>query len=263
MRTACIVLGDGTERVAGRLAERLTSPAEEVTVLACRGKGGLRPLVESAFRSYDGLVFFMALGIVVRMIAPLLRGKHEDPAVVVVDDEARFAVSALSGHEGGANRLAFRVAAALDAVPVVTTGSDTRRKIIVGIGCRRGVDAEEVRRAILAALERAGIETDQVRLATTVDLKRNEKGLVDACAALDLPPLFVPSDEIARWSGGGSDSDVVRRHLGLKGVSEQCALIMGRRAELILEKTTFGRVTVALVREDSRSSGSAPVTTAT
>ena len=61
----------------------------------------LQQLIHQIFKQYDGLVFVMAMGIVVRVIAPLVRDKHTDPAVVVVDDVGRFVISMLSGHEGG------------------------------------------------------------------------------------------------------------------------------------------------------------------
>lgn len=76
------------------------------------------------FHAFTGHVCFMATGIVVRMIAPLLLGKTRDPAVVVVDEAARHAVSLISGHLGGANRLAREVAAILGAAPVITTATD-------------------------------------------------------------------------------------------------------------------------------------------
>ncbi len=86
-----------------------------------------------AWGAYDGLVYLVSLGAVVRTVAPLLKSKDEDPAVVVVDDAARFAISVLSGHVGGANALTERVAAALGAQAVVTTASDARATLSVDI----------------------------------------------------------------------------------------------------------------------------------
>jgi len=84
----------------------------------------LKDLLREAFQTYDGLVCIMATGIVVRLLAPFLQGKAVDPAVVVVDETGRFAVSLLSGHLGGANRLAEQVAKAVGGQAVITTATD-------------------------------------------------------------------------------------------------------------------------------------------
>lgn len=108
--------------------------------------GGLVDFAAKIWNDYDGHVFFVSLGAVVRVIAPLLRDKHVDPAVVVVDDQARFAVSVLSGHVGGANRLASRVAGAIGAEPVVTTASDVNRTVPVDLlGAEFGWTIEDER----------------------------------------------------------------------------------------------------------------------
>jgi cobalt-precorrin 5A hydrolase len=84
----------------------------------------LAAVFAEGFSQGCNLVAVMAAGIVVRQVAPLLRGKDRDPAVVVVDEAGRFAISLLSGHLGGANELARRVAAALGGTPVITTATD-------------------------------------------------------------------------------------------------------------------------------------------
>ncbi|MDD2580530.1 MAG: cobalt-precorrin 5A hydrolase [Desulfuromonadaceae bacterium] len=86
---------------------------------------GLKDLIATLWKKYDGFVLIMATGIVVRIIAPLLESKETDPAVVVMDDAGRFAISLLSGHLGGANELAERCAFASGARAVVTTATDT------------------------------------------------------------------------------------------------------------------------------------------
>ncbi|MBR5088366.1 MAG: cobalamin biosynthesis protein CbiG, partial [Ruminiclostridium sp.] len=85
----------------------------------------LSALTAEIFSRYDALVFVSSVGIAVRAVAPHIRSKVTDPAVVAVDDCGRFAVSVLSGHIGGANLLAEQVAWAVGAVPVITTSTDT------------------------------------------------------------------------------------------------------------------------------------------
>ncbi|VAX13717.1 Cobalt-precorrin 5A hydrolase [hydrothermal vent metagenome] len=96
-------------------------------------RGPLRPQIGDIFARYDQLVFFVSLGAVVRLIAPHLKSKEEDPAVVAVDDAARFVIPLLSGHVGGANALAERLADWLGATAVLTTASDAGKTISVDI----------------------------------------------------------------------------------------------------------------------------------
>ncbi|MFG2311629.1 precorrin-3B C(17)-methyltransferase [Streptomyces sp. NPDC048566] len=86
--------------------------------------GPVADAVGRAFAECDRLVCFLATGAVVRLVAPLLADKASDPGVVCVDEAARFAVSLVGGHAGGANELAREVAAVLGAEPVVTTATD-------------------------------------------------------------------------------------------------------------------------------------------
>ncbi|KAF0995161.1 cobalt-precorrin 5A hydrolase [Geobacillus sp. TFV-3] len=95
--------------------------------------GNVKTLLPELFARYDGLICIISLGAVVRMIAPLLKDKKTDPAVVVIDDKAEHAISVLSGHLGGANELTRRVAAILGARPVITTASDVQQTIAVDL----------------------------------------------------------------------------------------------------------------------------------
>ena len=76
------------------------------------------------WKKFDAFVFIGAMGICVRTIAPYIKDKHEDPAVVCVDSMGLNAISVLSGHIGGANNLAREVAALIGAREVITTQSD-------------------------------------------------------------------------------------------------------------------------------------------
>jgi cobalt-precorrin 5A hydrolase len=91
---------------------------------SCFEPSRLKALITSIWKKYEGFVFIMATGIVVRMISPLLESKEVDPAVVVMDDAGKFAISLLSGHLGGANGLAERCAFATGARAVITTATD-------------------------------------------------------------------------------------------------------------------------------------------
>lgn len=81
--------------------------------------------INRRFHHFSGHVFIFSAGIAVRLIAPLLKSKMTDPAVVVVDDNGTHAVSLISGHVGGANALAYKIAGILGATPVITTATDT------------------------------------------------------------------------------------------------------------------------------------------
>ena len=83
-------------------------------------------LVGRIAANYSNLVMVMSTAIAVRLLAPFIKGKTEDPAVVVLDDRARFAISLLSGHLGGANDLANELAGYIGAEPVITTATDSR-----------------------------------------------------------------------------------------------------------------------------------------
>ena len=95
--------------------------------------GALRDEIGPLFANYDQIVFFVSLGAVVRLVAPHLRSKYEDPCIIVVDDAGQYVIPVLSGHVGGANEWSERVADLIGATPVLTTASDVGRTIPVDI----------------------------------------------------------------------------------------------------------------------------------
>lgn len=111
----------------------MTQKGHELTCRLQKAMGGIiepkaefPKAVQRDFQDCDALVFVMAMGIVVRTIAPLIRSKDKDPAVIVLDQNGAFAISLLSGHLGGANYLTKRIAAAIQAQPVITTATDVQ-----------------------------------------------------------------------------------------------------------------------------------------
>jgi len=89
--------------------------------------------IKELFESNDGLICLFSLGAVVRLISPHLKDKKTDPAVIVIDDQAQFVISTLSGHLGGANQLTNDIAEQLDAIPVITTAADVNKTIAVDL----------------------------------------------------------------------------------------------------------------------------------
>lgn len=84
--------------------------------------------VAEVFPECGAVIFVCACGIAVRAVAPVIRSKRTDPAVIVLDDCGKFAVSLLSGHIGGANRLTEKIAGSIGAQPVITTATDSGAK---------------------------------------------------------------------------------------------------------------------------------------
>lgn len=82
--------------------------------------------IEENFKNSDALIFIGATGIAVRLIAPFIKSKTSDPAVIVIDDLGRYTISLLSGHLGGGNKLTLELSKFLNNQPVVTTASDGR-----------------------------------------------------------------------------------------------------------------------------------------
>jgi len=85
------------------------------------------------FKNNNAIICIFSLGAVIRLIAPYLKDKKNDPAVLVIDDKANFVISVLSGHLGGANELTNNIAEKLNATPVVTTAADVNKTIAVDL----------------------------------------------------------------------------------------------------------------------------------
>lgn len=99
--------------------------------------GSLSEWTRDQFSSCQVLVFVGATGIAVRAIAPYVRDKRKDPAVLVMDEKGKFVIPLLSGHIGGANELAGCLSERLGAVPVFTTATDVNRLFAVDVFAKK------------------------------------------------------------------------------------------------------------------------------
>lgn len=293
-----------------------------------------KSLVEKLFEDYDAIIFIMACGIVVRSIAPFLKNKQSDPAVVVVDELGRFAISLLSGHIGGANRLASEAASLIGGIPVITTATDGQgviafdvfaednqcaienldtlkyisarlvnggqvgfftdmrmngilpanilpydahqgvshlvvlsnsaripvgsehtlilrpKNLVLGIGCRRGKTKEEIQKAVEVFLDSNHKSLLSISCIASIDLKANEKGLVDFCKGHKIPFRTYSAEALSGVGKNLQSSEFVKQTTGVGNVAEACALVAAEHSRLICPKTVIDGITLALAEEE-------------
>ncbi|NLX49250.1 MAG: cobalt-precorrin 5A hydrolase [Methanospirillum sp.] len=116
---------------------------------------------------------------------------------------------------------------------------------VVGVGCRRGVTADEVEGSIRAALADASVDPDQVFVYATTNRKREESGLQEGVARLGGSLVLVDDVTLNDIAGCGPSRAGL---IGLAGVAEPAALAVSRRKEWRMRKAVYGRVTVAVAR---------------
>jgi cobalt-precorrin 5A hydrolase len=131
--------------------------------MGARGFERIRSVIPKLWVEYRRLIFIMATGIVVRQIGPLMRLKTVDPAVVVLDERGNFSISLVSGHLGGANDLARKVASITGGQAVITTASDVRGKPSLDlIAQEKGLEIENITQ--LKNVSRAILENEPLRV---------------------------------------------------------------------------------------------------
>ena len=126
MRLAVISFTNAGKELGEKLARVMDGDHEVELFHKGMWEGSLDRLVARLWEEFDGIIFISAAGIASRLIAPHLRNKLVDPAVICMDDTGRFAIPILSGHYGGANEMARQIAASTGASPVITTATDNR-----------------------------------------------------------------------------------------------------------------------------------------
>jgi cobalt-precorrin 5A hydrolase len=186
--------------------------------------GTIKELTAREWGRQEGLVYFVSLGAVVRTIAPFLKNKDEDPAVVTVDDGAKFAISLLSGHVGGANELTEKLASVLGCTPVITTASDARATIPVDILGRElgwtlenkdyvtSASAAVVNEKPVAFIQECGDKNWWTRPSPLPKSIRLFTGVAEAKAAGDFDAYLVVSDratELLQAELGGAYAKAV------------------------------------------------------
>lgn len=241
-----------------RLSESLRSFGHTVSGYDKTGKKGLslysslQNWAGDAFAKADGIIFIGACGIAVRAIAPYVRDKLTDPAVVVLDECAGFSIPILSGHVGGANQLAKEAAEITGAVLAVTTATDANGKFAVDLWAKENkltiCGREEAKRisAALLAGEKIGVKNrfpSQYPLPEPLPegLEHLESGEIGFCVTLDeeerpffhtlvlVPKIAVLGVGCRRDTADSALEDAVldalkNAHLSLHAVKKVCTI---------------------------------------
>lgn len=131
MKTVVLAMTNGGKKIADLIASGVDECSHEQVVES------IGTTLQKLWQMYDGFICVMASGIVVRSIAPLLKDKKNDPCVIVVDQKGEFVISLLSGHLGGGNELARKIAEVIGGKVVITTASDVTGHTAVDLWIRK------------------------------------------------------------------------------------------------------------------------------
>lgn len=310
------------------------------TVAKYAEQAGLEPMLPdhnavcaADFSRCQALVFIGAVGIAVRTIAPYIKSKLTDPAVISLDERANFVIPLLAGHIGGANELARCLAVAVEATPCVTTATDVnglfavdewaaRNKMVIsslkaakdfaaalvdgqkvglyfdkefelqsslpknveletnltvgmavtlnknlqcfnqctvrllppivhlGIGCRRNTPLENIEALVLSELEKLALDKRTVVGVASVDLKKDEQGLLAFARKYNFPTTFYTAQQLNAVQGDFTPSAFVQSVVGISNVCERSAVLDAQGGKLLLRKTSLNGVTLAVAAEN-------------
>ena len=297
------------------LAETIISACSDIGAELADRDSKLSDICREAFKNREAVVFIGAMGIAVRSIAPYVADKLSDPPVIVIDEAGKHVIPVLSGHIGGANELAVRIADSINAEPVLTTATDVSgafsvdlfakendlrivnregiakvsssalegkavticikdyppqnyvdvlvtdesslkdsasivlcpRKYAVGIGCRKGKPLDEIRNFAESVLTENGIIADEIGAIATVDVKKNEPGLLRLSQYWRVPLLAFDSAVLNKVQGEFASSERVLSAVGTDNVCERAsAAAAGKGYKLIVRKTACNGITIAV-----------------
>ena len=291
--------------------------------------------VADNFNAYDAFVFIGATGIAVRYIAPYIKSKDVDPAVIVLDEHGNFVIPLLSGHLGGANELANIIADELNSTPVITTATDINSKfavdlwtkntnqsiidiskikdvsaailkdeqiglysdfelegslpkqiklcdnymdnnskvgiavsldenlkpfnttlnavpkiVVLGVGCRKNTDSDNFENFILKILREQNISIKAIDLIASIEIKKDEKCILDFSAKYGIPFKTATADELMSVAGEFSGSSFVKSITGVDNVCERSAAYFSGGDKILLGKTSHNGITCAIAVRD-------------
>ncbi|CAM3265511.1 cobalt-precorrin 5A hydrolase [Vagococcus fessus] len=290
------------------------------------------------FRDYDYLICIMATGIVVRSLDGVLEDKRYDPAILVLDEKAQFVISLLSGHIGGANDLTRELAHRLEAIPVITTATDTQnvtaldliakevegwyenfrentlefnsllashasvgfyqdkdyiqdtrgltvlknlelipcdldglivvspqlklpklydilipkvqvipKNYILGMGSRKGVSDSIVNQAFTIFCELHNIHYRSIKEIVSIDVKKNEIGLINLANKLNCPFNTYSKEELEEASYFYPSSEFVKKNVGIGNVASASAHVASN-GKVLSERFSYQGVTIVLAQ---------------
>jgi cobalt-precorrin 5A hydrolase len=293
--------------------------------LYCKSKEpkfSLDKITGICFEKYTSIIFISSTGIAVRAVAKYLQGKDKDPAIVVVDVCNKFSISLVSGHLGGANRLAKKVSDILNNRVVITTATDNmeviapdiiamennliienlkkakdiasrlvngkevyfkddknyiecpngyiatevlvdntvwvtnkaiekenvlkliRKNIVLGIGCKRNTTYEKIYDFVSSTLKENNIDLRAVKLIASIDVKKDEKSILQLKDKLNCKVKFFSKEEILAVESKYEGSEFVKSIVGVAAVSEPVIELSG--AILKVSKVKRDGITLAI-----------------
>jgi len=122
MKYAVITFTEQGDQIAGILASKFN-----VDLFSKKKQSdfNFKEISKKVMENYSAVIFISSTGIAVRAIAPYIKSKDVDPAVLVIDNSCNYVISLLSGHLGGANQLTLEISKFLNAEPIITTATDS------------------------------------------------------------------------------------------------------------------------------------------
>lgn len=312
-------------------------------------KEKLSVLTKKLFKEYQYILFIMATGIVVRIIAPYIVSKFSDPAIMVTDEKGKNIISLLSGHMGGANEMTEFISGLINANSVITTATDVNKKsaldliakkldahidafrdnvkdvnamlvnnqdigiyidgkydvdtrgfkvlenleniddiekivvitnkkdflndyineykrfdinqsqleekiikvipkdLVIGIGCRRNTDSDLLKESLYDLLKKYNIDIKSIKEIGSIDIKHDEKAIIDLSESLSVPFKTISANEISKVDYLFEKSEFVKKNVGVYCVSEPVAYILSK-GNLIIEKHKYKGITISVGR---------------